>query len=256
MFFYSNISFVLYCLLQIVSFLQQNAHPRVAEKTPTVPENVTDQVYLNLFLYQYSDTRLSLVLMLTGKLKQYRNSIPVAIGLSFRNLIQTSIHRYRSDCGKLTEIEWKWHLRIFMKISHPRLAFFPFQWHNIHITYAGGSLLGQVVLSLISKWDMIQVDLTNLPKGQEITMIVWDWIFQGGFAITFLNEIEILVFFDDNLRWEPEQVCSGKRSFKVPTATVIMDRCGSVFYCFSLLYGSSWPATNRDILNPPQTLLA
>ena len=31
--------------MQIVSFLQQNAHPRVAEKIPTVPENVTDQVF-------------------------------------------------------------------------------------------------------------------------------------------------------------------------------------------------------------------
>ncbi|KNA21550.1 hypothetical protein SOVF_042080 isoform A [Spinacia oleracea] len=31
---------------QIVSFLQQNAHPRVAEKVPTVPENVTDQIRL------------------------------------------------------------------------------------------------------------------------------------------------------------------------------------------------------------------
>ncbi|KAF3329257.1 general transcription factor IIH subunit 4 isoform X1 [Carex littledalei] len=31
---------------QIVSFLQQNAHPRVAEKTPAVPENVTDQMRL------------------------------------------------------------------------------------------------------------------------------------------------------------------------------------------------------------------
>lgn len=31
---------------QIVSFLQQNAHPRVAEKIPTVPENVTDQVII------------------------------------------------------------------------------------------------------------------------------------------------------------------------------------------------------------------
>ncbi|XP_073011908.1 general transcription and DNA repair factor IIH subunit TFB2 isoform X2 [Typha latifolia] len=31
---------------QIISFLQQNAHPRVAEKTPTVPENVTDQIRL------------------------------------------------------------------------------------------------------------------------------------------------------------------------------------------------------------------
>lgn len=30
--------------LQIISFLQQNAHPRVAEKTPSVPENVSDQV--------------------------------------------------------------------------------------------------------------------------------------------------------------------------------------------------------------------
>lgn len=30
--------------LQIVTFLQQNAHPRVAERIPSVPENVTDQV--------------------------------------------------------------------------------------------------------------------------------------------------------------------------------------------------------------------
>lgn len=30
--------------MQIVAFLQQNAHPRVAEKIPSVPENVTDQV--------------------------------------------------------------------------------------------------------------------------------------------------------------------------------------------------------------------
>lgn len=31
---------------QIISFLQQNAHPRVAERTPSVPENVTDQIRL------------------------------------------------------------------------------------------------------------------------------------------------------------------------------------------------------------------
>ncbi|KAM3700277.1 hypothetical protein ACB098_05G084500 [Castanea mollissima] len=31
---------------QIISFLQQNAHPRVAERIPTVPENVTDQIRL------------------------------------------------------------------------------------------------------------------------------------------------------------------------------------------------------------------
>ncbi|GMI93416.1 hypothetical protein like AT4G17020 [Hibiscus trionum] len=31
---------------QIVTFLQQNAHPRVAEKVPSVPENVTDQIRL------------------------------------------------------------------------------------------------------------------------------------------------------------------------------------------------------------------
>lgn len=31
---------------QIVSFLQQNAHPRVAERVPAVPENVTDQIRL------------------------------------------------------------------------------------------------------------------------------------------------------------------------------------------------------------------
>ncbi|XP_020247553.1 RNA polymerase II transcription factor B subunit 2 isoform X1 [Asparagus officinalis] len=31
---------------QIISFLQQNAHPRVAEKTPAIPENVTDQIRL------------------------------------------------------------------------------------------------------------------------------------------------------------------------------------------------------------------
>jgi hypothetical protein len=38
--------FVLYSRLQIVSFLQQNAHPHVVENTPTIPENVTDQVWL------------------------------------------------------------------------------------------------------------------------------------------------------------------------------------------------------------------
>lgn len=31
---------------QIISFLQQNAHPRVAERIPAVPENVTDQIRL------------------------------------------------------------------------------------------------------------------------------------------------------------------------------------------------------------------
>ncbi|KAB5560588.1 hypothetical protein DKX38_005545 [Salix brachista] len=31
---------------QIISFLQQNAHPRVAERLPSVPENVTDQIRL------------------------------------------------------------------------------------------------------------------------------------------------------------------------------------------------------------------
>ncbi|KAL3534754.1 hypothetical protein ACH5RR_003215 [Cinchona calisaya] len=31
---------------QIISFLQQNAHPRVAERIPSVPENVTDQMRL------------------------------------------------------------------------------------------------------------------------------------------------------------------------------------------------------------------
>ncbi|KAK4271531.1 hypothetical protein QN277_020215 [Acacia crassicarpa] len=31
---------------QIISFLQQNAHPRVAERMPSVPENVTDQMRL------------------------------------------------------------------------------------------------------------------------------------------------------------------------------------------------------------------
>ncbi|XP_074307670.1 general transcription and DNA repair factor IIH subunit TFB2 [Silene latifolia] len=31
---------------QIISFLQQNAHPRAAERVPTVPENVTDQIRL------------------------------------------------------------------------------------------------------------------------------------------------------------------------------------------------------------------
>ncbi|KAM1959505.1 hypothetical protein FF1_004974 [Malus domestica] len=32
--------------LSIISFLQQNAHPRVAERVPSVPENVTDQIRL------------------------------------------------------------------------------------------------------------------------------------------------------------------------------------------------------------------
>ncbi|XP_008778436.1 general transcription and DNA repair factor IIH subunit TFB2 isoform X2 [Phoenix dactylifera] len=31
---------------QIISFLQQNVHPRVATKTPVIPENVTDQIRL------------------------------------------------------------------------------------------------------------------------------------------------------------------------------------------------------------------
>ncbi|XP_015888991.1 general transcription and DNA repair factor IIH subunit TFB2 [Ziziphus jujuba] len=31
---------------QIISFIQQNAHPRVAERIPSVPENVTDQIRL------------------------------------------------------------------------------------------------------------------------------------------------------------------------------------------------------------------
>lgn len=31
---------------QIITFLQQNAHPRVAERLPSVPENVTDQIRL------------------------------------------------------------------------------------------------------------------------------------------------------------------------------------------------------------------
>lgn len=35
-------------VLQIITFLQQNAHPRVAERIPSVPENVTDQVRVAL----------------------------------------------------------------------------------------------------------------------------------------------------------------------------------------------------------------
>ncbi|KAL5575425.1 hypothetical protein UlMin_017124 [Ulmus minor] len=31
---------------QIISFLQQNSHPRVAERVPSIPENVTDQIRL------------------------------------------------------------------------------------------------------------------------------------------------------------------------------------------------------------------
>ncbi|KAH9617369.1 hypothetical protein KSS87_011207 [Heliosperma pusillum] len=31
---------------EIITFLQQNAHPRAAERVPTVPENVTDQIRL------------------------------------------------------------------------------------------------------------------------------------------------------------------------------------------------------------------
>lgn len=41
--------------LQIISFLQQNAHPRVAERIPSVPENVTDQVIMtSMFRYIFS----------------------------------------------------------------------------------------------------------------------------------------------------------------------------------------------------------
>ncbi|CAO2199349.1 unnamed protein product, partial [Urochloa humidicola] len=32
---------------QIIYFLKQNAHPRVADKIPAVPENVTDQAVGN-----------------------------------------------------------------------------------------------------------------------------------------------------------------------------------------------------------------
>ncbi|GMH18853.1 hypothetical protein Nepgr_020694 [Nepenthes gracilis] len=39
-------SSICYTLCQIISFLQQNAHPRVAERMPSVPENVTDQIRL------------------------------------------------------------------------------------------------------------------------------------------------------------------------------------------------------------------
>lgn len=38
--------------MQIISFLQQNAHPRVAQRLPSVPENVTDQV--NKFFPMYT----------------------------------------------------------------------------------------------------------------------------------------------------------------------------------------------------------
>ncbi|GLT82888.1 hypothetical protein SLE2022_012190 [Rubroshorea leprosula] len=31
---------------EIITFLQQNAHPRVAQQVPSVPENVTDQIRL------------------------------------------------------------------------------------------------------------------------------------------------------------------------------------------------------------------
>lgn len=31
--------------LQIITFLQQNSHPRCADRVPSIPENVTDQVY-------------------------------------------------------------------------------------------------------------------------------------------------------------------------------------------------------------------
>lgn len=37
--------------LQIITFLQQNAHPRVAERIPSVPENVTDQVSVFLSIH-------------------------------------------------------------------------------------------------------------------------------------------------------------------------------------------------------------
>lgn len=39
--------------LQIIAFLQQNSHPRVAERMPSIPENVTDQVSVPLYSYLY-----------------------------------------------------------------------------------------------------------------------------------------------------------------------------------------------------------
>jgi len=48
-------------LLQIISFLQQNAHPRVAERLPSVPENVTDQVILSISSNKYSTQKVWLL---------------------------------------------------------------------------------------------------------------------------------------------------------------------------------------------------
>ena len=50
-------SFLFCVVFQIISFLQQNAHPRVADKIPAVTENVTDQVQLNKSMISSMDNR-------------------------------------------------------------------------------------------------------------------------------------------------------------------------------------------------------
>jgi hypothetical protein len=51
-------SFLFCVVFQIISFLQQNAHPRVADKIPAVPENVTDQVQLNKAMFSSMANRI------------------------------------------------------------------------------------------------------------------------------------------------------------------------------------------------------
>lgn len=86
----------------------------------------------------------------------------------------------------MTEIEWIWRLRIYTKISHLRLAFLSFQWHNIQITYGGGSRLVPVCQVWFLNKTWFRLARPNLPRVR-LTR-----------AIMFLNETEILLFFLNN----------------------------------------------------------
>jgi hypothetical protein len=77
----------------------------------------------------------------------------------------------------------------------------------MHNTHGGGSWLGQVVPSLFCKHGIIQVDLTNLPKGQKITMSFWYWTSQVvDLLIIFLSVTRILLLCSTEKIDENKQV--------------------------------------------------
>lgn len=55
----------MFIFTQIISFLHDNAHPRIVQKIPRVPENVTDQVSFFFFWYLASNSIHVLVWKLT-----------------------------------------------------------------------------------------------------------------------------------------------------------------------------------------------